>query len=110
VKATAPGLIEAHWRQVEKGMTRQQVENLLGDPQRTFPVGRVVEGLKQGFQDSTETISLWSGADTPFPSASSCVYLRFECIVGLRQASLTLFRCATASAYLSRLFLSFALV
>jgi len=34
-------------------------------------------------------------------SASSCVYLRRECIVGLRQASLTLFKWTIISIYLS---------
>jgi hypothetical protein len=69
VKACLPGLTEAHWRQVEPGMPRHEVEALLGVPRRTFPIGRVVEGLKQGFPATTETLSLWSGADTPFSVA-----------------------------------------
>jgi hypothetical protein len=66
VKAYLPGLTEAHWHQVETGMTPEQVEALLGAPQRTFPVEKVVEGLKEGFPTTTVTIRLWSAADAPF--------------------------------------------
>jgi hypothetical protein len=69
-KASLPALTEAHWRQVERGMTREQVEGLLGEPQRTFRAGQdVAEGLDEGFPTTTESISFWTGADAPFSGA-----------------------------------------
>lgn len=59
VKSFLPGLTEAHWQQVEKGMSRQQVETLLGSPERTVPADRVRRVFKEELTATTDEVSFW---------------------------------------------------